>query len=179
MTMTEVDGDFAAFVQVTGEISPGSATPEDRQGHTLPFTVQSAGLILYQDKANFLRLERAGSIFIDSLTPVHRLIIEAVKDGKQGMKPIYLDVPEANTLLVLVKRKGRVTCMFSPNGGNTMIAFREFALDLPSKLHVGLTAANISAKPFSATFDTFAILNDVTMIDDELEEAVKPSEKKQ
>ena len=177
ITMTEVDGDFAAFVQVTGEISPGSATPKDRQGHALPFTVQSAGLILYQDKANFLRLERAGSIFIDNLTPVHRLIIEAVKDGKQGMKPIYMDVPEANTLLVLVKRKGRVMCMFSPDGGKTLMAFREFALDLPSKLHVGLTAANISAKPFSATFDTFAILNDVTMIDDELDEAVKPSEK--
>jgi S1-C subfamily serine protease len=179
ITMTEVEGDFAAYVQVTGEISPGAATPKDRQGHTLRFTVQSAGLILYQDKANFLRLERAGSIFIDNLTPVHRLIIEAVKDGKQAMRPIYVDVPEANTLLVLVRRKGRVTCMFSPNGGQTTYMFREFALDLPTKVNVGLTAANISAKPFSATFDTFALISDVTMIDEELGEAQKPPAKKQ
>ena len=178
ITMTEVEGDFAAQVQVTGEISPGSATPKDRQGHTLPFTVQSAGLILYQDKANFLRLERAGSVIIGSLTPVHRLIIEAVKDGQQAMRPIYLDMPEANTLLVLVRRSGRVRCMFSNNGGQSYVMFREFALDLPTKVKVGLTAANISAKPFGATFENFALINDVTMIDDELGDAEKPAEKK-
>ena len=103
ITMTDIEGDFAAFVQVTGDISPGAATPKDRQGHTLPFTVQSAGLILYQDKANFLRLERAGSVFVENLASVHRLIIEAVKDGKQAMKPIYVDIPAGNTLLILVR----------------------------------------------------------------------------
>ena len=50
MTLTDVEGDFVALVEVTGEINPGSATPKDRQGHDIPFTVQSAGLILYQDK---------------------------------------------------------------------------------------------------------------------------------
>ena len=99
MTLTEVEGDFAALVEVTGEINPGSTMPKDRQGHTLPFTFQSAGLILYQDKDNFVRLERAGSVIIDNLQPVHRLIIEAVKDGKQAMRPIYVDMPEANGIL--------------------------------------------------------------------------------
>ena len=65
MTLTDVEGDFAAMVEVTGDINPGSATPKDRQGHDIPFTVQSAGLILYQDKNNFFRLERAGSILIE------------------------------------------------------------------------------------------------------------------
>ena len=54
------------------------------------------------------------------------------------------------------------------------MAFHEFALDLPSKIKVGLTAGNISAKPFSATFDTFAVINDVTMIDDEFGDSAKP-----
>ena len=59
-----------------------------------------------------------------------------------------------------------------------MIAFHEFELDLPTKVNVGLTAANISAKPFGATFDNFALINDATMIDDEFGEANKPQEKK-
>ena len=69
--------------------------------------------------------------------------------------------------------------MFSPNGGQAMYIFHEFALDLPTRVNVGLTAANISAKPFSATFDSFSVINDVTMIDDELGEAQKPPAKKQ
>ena len=43
---------------------------------------------------------------------------------------------------------------------------------------MGLTAANISAKPFGATFDTFGLMNDVTLIDDELGESTKPPENK-
>jgi len=178
MTMTEIEGDFAALVEVTGEISPGSATPKDRQGHTIPFTVQSAGLILYQDKDNFLRLERAGSIIIGSLTPVHRLIIEAVKEGKQAMNPIYLDVPEKDTLLILVKRKGRVQCFFSPNGGETVVGFHEFALDLPTKMKIGLTAANVSAKPFKPTFEKFAVLNDAMLLDEEFGDSQKDKPEK-
>jgi S1-C subfamily serine protease len=173
MTLTEVEGDFAALVEVTGEINPGTATPKDRQGHYIPFTVQSAGLILYQDRDNFFRLERAGSLISGNLTPVHRLIIEAVKEGKQAMNPIYIDVPERDTLLILMRRKGRVRCLFSPNGGETMVAFQEFSLDLPSKVKVGLTAGNISAKPFNPTFEKFAILNDTTMIDEEFGESDK------
>jgi hypothetical protein len=117
-----------------------------------------------------MRLERAASILINDLRPVHRLIIEAVKDGQQAMQPIYVDVPEQNTLLILVRRKGRVRCMFSPNGGNSIVAFREFALELPPKVKVGLTAGNISAKPFTANFEDFAVLNDATKIDMELGE---------
>jgi regulation of enolase protein 1 (concanavalin A-like superfamily) len=168
MTLTEVEGDFAAFVEVTGEISPGSALPKDRAVRGLPFTVQSAGLLLYQDKNNFLRLERAASILTDRLTPVNRLLIEAVKDGQQAMQPIYLNIPEGDVLLVLVKRKGRVRCMFSLDGGRSGQRLREFALNLPAKVKVGLTAANISAQPFTATFENFALLSDVTKLDQAL-----------
>jgi S1-C subfamily serine protease len=165
MTLTEVEGDFAAVVEVTGEINPGATPPKDRATRGLGFTVQSAGLILYQDKNNFLRLERAGSIFSDTLRPVHRLIIEAVKDGKQAMTPIYVDVPEGDTLLIMERRKGRVRCMYSPSGGHQIVAFRQFALNLPPKVKVGLSASNVSAAPFSATFENFTLLSDVTKLE--------------
>jgi hypothetical protein len=82
-------------------------------------------------------------------------------------------VPERDTVLILIRRKGRVRCLFSPNGGDTMVAFQEFALDLPTKVKVGLTAGNISAKPFNPTFEKFAIMNDATMIDEEFGESEK------
>ena len=170
MTLTEVEGDFAAIVEVTGDINPGATPPSDRAVRDLRFTVQSAGLILYQDKNNFFRLERAGSVFSQQLRPVHRLIIEAVKDGKQYMNPIYLDVPEGDTLLILERRKGRVRCMFSPNQGRQIVAFRAFALNLPPKVKIGLSASNISAEPFSATFERFTLLSDVTKMDQALGE---------
>jgi len=71
-----------------------------------------------------------------------------------------------------------VQCLFSANGGQNVVGFHEFALDLPTKLKVGLTAANVSAKPFTATFEKFALLNDVTMLDEEFGDVEKPNEKK-
>ena len=60
MTLIEVEGDFAALVEVTGEMSAGTNLPKDRQGNNIPFTFEGAGLLLYQDKDNFVRLERIG-----------------------------------------------------------------------------------------------------------------------
>ncbi len=43
MALIEVEGDFAAVVEVTGEISPGSTLPKDRQGNLVPFTFAGRG----------------------------------------------------------------------------------------------------------------------------------------
>jgi hypothetical protein len=113
----------------------------------------------------FLRFERAGSIIIDQLAPVHELVIEAVKDGIQAMPPIYMKVPEKDIQLIMIRRKGRVRCMFSLDGGTHILAFHEFDRDLPKKVKIGLTASNISAFPFTATFENFTLLNDTAIID--------------
>ena len=55
-TVTEVDSDFAAVVEVSGEILPGPTLPKDRRGNDFAFTFQSAGLLLYRDRDNFIRL---------------------------------------------------------------------------------------------------------------------------
>jgi regulation of enolase protein 1 (concanavalin A-like superfamily) len=164
-TVTDVEGDFVAGVEVTGDIEPGAALPKDRKGNDIPITYQSGGIILYQDKNNFVRLERASSVIVSSLEPLHWLVIEAVKDGKQAMKGIYVKYPEKDTLLLMIRRKGKLRCAFSPDGGNHLIPFREFVLDLPKKVKIGLTAANISAKPLSVTFESFAVINDTKLLD--------------
>ncbi len=161
----DVEGDFIAVVEVTGDIEPGAALPKDRKGNDIPITFQSGGLILYQDKNNFFRLERASSIILDTREPLHWLVIEAVKDGVQAMKPVYVKYPEKDTLLIMVRRKGRVRCLFSPDDGQHVMVFHEMALDLPKKIKVGLTAASISEKPLKVTFESFAVINDTKLLD--------------
>jgi serine/threonine protein kinase len=165
MSVIEVEGDFAALVEVTGDMSPGSSLPEDRQGNDIPFTFQGAGLLLYQDKDNFVRLERTAGVAVEGLHKIHKLLFEVVKDGKRTNDQIYADLLEEGTLLILIKRRGAVRCMFSQDGGKAIVACGEIKLDLPPKVKIGLSASNISAKPFSASFESFAIITDVTSID--------------
>ena len=56
-----------------------------------------------------------------------------------------------------------------------MFFSREFELDLPKKVQLGLSASNISAKAFTASFDDFAIINDTTIIDEEFSQQEKKS----
>ena len=36
---------------------------------------------------------------------------------------------------------------------------------MPAKVRIGLSASNISATPFTATFGNFVLLDDVTMVE--------------
>ena len=115
MALVDVEGDFGAMVEVTGDMTPGSTLPKDRQGNDLVFTFQGAGLILYQDKDNFIRLERTAGVSLSDLHPIHKVLFEVVKDGKQVENHVYPPVPEGTVYLVLARRKGRVQCGFSQN----------------------------------------------------------------
>ncbi len=91
MCVIEADGDFAALVQITGEIGLGSTVPKDRQDNNMPSTLQGAGLLSYQDKDNFVRLERTAGVAAETLEPIHKVLLEVVRCGKpvnQGYAPV-------------------------------------------------------------------------------------------
>jgi regulation of enolase protein 1 (concanavalin A-like superfamily) len=165
MALVDVEGDFAAVVKVTGDINPGSDLIRGPRNQQMPITFQGAGLVLYEDRDNFLRLERASGT-AGGVTLVHRLLIEAVRDGKQAMAPYYIDLPENDLTLIITRRKGRIRCLFSPDERSILMT-KEFAFDFPDKVKVGLCAANISRKPFDANFEDFVIIDDMTVIDEE------------
>ena len=157
--MAEVEGDFLAYVQVDGDIDPGSTRRTDARGHRLPFSFQGAGLLLYQDKDNFVRLERA--CMAQGASLVRELLVEVVRGGTE-FDYYYIALPgdPLGALdLFLIRRKGRVTCMFS-HDGRSLLAFRDFSLDYPAKIKIGLTASNLSRKPFTAKFSDFVLLDD-------------------
>ncbi len=43
--------------------------------------------------------------------------------------------------------------------------FKVIELDLPNKVKVGISASNISAKPFAAQFENFALISNETQLD--------------
>ena len=174
MTLIDVEGDFAAMVEVTGEISAGTTLPRDKQGNSVPFTFQGAGLLLYQDMNNFVRLERTAGVAIASLQPVHRILFEVVKDGKQVPNQTYPAVREGPVYLLLMRRKGRVWCGVSANLGSPPQPIKTVELDLPRKIKIGLSASNISSKPFSAQFENFALINSETQLDAMFSESETP-----
>ena len=106
MAMIDVEGDFIALVDVTGDIQAGAKLPKDRQGNDLVFTFQGAGLLLYQDKDNFIRLERTAGVSIDDLQPIHKVLFEVVKEGKQVGNHVYPPVPEGRSILCWPAEKG-------------------------------------------------------------------------
>jgi hypothetical protein len=165
MCLISVEGDFAALVKVTGEIGSRGSRPIDRQGDEIPFTYQGAGLLLYQDRNNFVRVERAALVEAKTLQPIQKILFEVVKDGKRVHQSDDLQVPAGPVYLLLVRRNGRVIFGASANLAAPPIPVMGINLDLPPNVQVGLSASNISAKPFSATFENFALLNDLTVID--------------
>ncbi len=92
---------------------------------------------------------------------MRELLVEVVRGGTE-IDYYYIALPgdpSAPLDLFLIRRKGRVTCLFSYDG-RSLLAFRDFSLDYPAKIKIGLTASNLSRKPFTARFSDFVLLDD-------------------
>jgi S1-C subfamily serine protease/regulation of enolase protein 1 (concanavalin A-like superfamily) len=170
MLLSAVDGDFIIHAKVAGDILPGTdPCPHPNRGK-MPFSVQGAGVLLWQDKENYLRLERSCGGAAGKLTLVHRLILEICKDGRVSDGGyIYLDVPEGALYVMLVRQKGHLRCLFS-NNGRKWTAFKELAVVFPEKAQVGLSAFNTSKLGYTAKFEEFVLIDDPEKIAKELEE---------
>ena len=88
-----------------------------------------------------------------------------MKDGKQVENQIYPPVPEGPVYLLLMRRKGRVVVGASFNLGMPPMPFKGIEFDLAPKVKIGLSASNISAKPFTAQFENFALISNETQMD--------------
>ena len=74
--------------------------------------------------------------------------------------------------------KGRVQCGFSQNLTSPPLLLEEIEIDLPSKVKIGLTASNISAKPYAASFENFAVINSETDLEVLFGDVEIPKDKK-
>ena len=100
MALIDVEGDFVAQVKVAGEVMPGR-TPVEK----MPFAFHGAGSLLWKDKDNYVRLERAGA-GASGHPHTHQILVEVCKDGKPAGHN-YVDWPPGPTYLRLETAQGR------------------------------------------------------------------------
>jgi hypothetical protein len=153
--LVQVKGDFIAAAQVTNSFDPGSdviTLPNDKKAK---MTFQGAGILLWQDEKNFVRLEKCKGSG-GGLTLTHRILVEVYKGGKEAAIS-YMNVPEVPVQLLLIRKGGSIQFLFGlpPKGA---VVFRELAVDFQDEVFVGVSATNLSKRPFQARIEDFRLM---------------------
>jgi hypothetical protein len=142
--LSSVRGEFIAMVKSTGGVRPGrdSSVPDG-----LPYN--GTGLLLWVDRNNYIRLERAGLIREGAFTTY--VNFEQFNGGRRvfsqgaGLRDLPTD-------LRLEYRAGKVYASTSQDGVH-WTAFPALEVRLPEEVKIGVTAVNSSTKPFSAELE--------------------------
>jgi regulation of enolase protein 1 (concanavalin A-like superfamily)/tetratricopeptide (TPR) repeat protein len=164
--LQDVDGDFTAEVRVTCTIGPKSAAP----GSSVAY--HGAGLLVYDDIAHFLRVERNGffrdwdqapSFGRTGRTPLSSnaptveywrdVAIAANRNNWTGEAP---QLPGDSTWLRITRRGPTVHIELS-HDGQAWEAVEPIQTSLPSRVRVGVIAINSSGEEFDAEFSDFKI----------------------
>ncbi len=146
--LKEIDGDFVLTVKVAGDFQPRgpSTTPE-----AVPAIL--AGILLWSDDDNFIRLERAAVLRNDEISTFVNL--QEQKDGKRG--PNTGPMLPAGTCYFRAERRGnRITGAVSSDG-STWKEVTPIEVTWPRKLQVGVAAISSSSEAFTVTFDEFSL----------------------
>jgi regulation of enolase protein 1 (concanavalin A-like superfamily) len=148
--LKDVKGDFTAVVLVPGKILPGTQALKK-----FPFTFQAAGLLVWQDENNYVRLERTSTFFTVEKKRLHQVLIEICKEGKTTSTTLR-DAKDNDLTLKLERRGGELRFSFSPDG-KTWLEVKRLNVSLPSSVAVGVSASNASPKSFPARLEGFEV----------------------
>ena len=146
--LRSIQGDFEIGVQVTGTDHPsGRATTTNYTPY------HGAGLLIWQDAENYVRLEVAAEIRKGK--PFRYANFEYRKDGRlessQGLKF------DNQAVYVRLQRRGNVVyAAFSPDGLR-WTSFPRLDVDLKETLQVGVAAINTATKPLKAILEDFRV----------------------
>jgi regulation of enolase protein 1 (concanavalin A-like superfamily) len=153
--LQEVEGDFTAQVRVSGDFVPGQKSTNNV---STPF--KGAGLLVWQDDKNYLRLERNRFWIDQNKSACFPPLLEYFEDGQyQDTDPEVTSEPffkEAWTYLRLERRGKNIKAFYSDNGKD-WTEVKEITTKFSSKISVGVAAINTSDKSFTAEFEEFKI----------------------
>jgi len=146
-----VEGDFIAQVEIAGPFPAGAAS---RVSSRRPF--HGAGLLLWQDEKNYLRLERAELVFegknMSYANFEARTGGEFVRQGDASELPLA----EGPTQLRLERRGGKVYGAVSADGIQWS-SLKPIAVELPKRVLVGVAAGHNTSTPFEPEFQGFKV----------------------
>ena len=152
--LVKVEGDFVVSVGVDNTFDPGGEGIVVPSGKKLPFSFQSAGILVWQDEKNFVRLERS-KMSDGKISMTNRVLVEVYKNGREAAVH-YIDVPERPVGLALIRKGGSIQLLFALPPKQLSV-FQEMAVDFKKEVFVGLAAANLSKRGFQAKFEEFRL----------------------
>ena len=145
--LRDVQGDFIAEVRVSGITPPDSASLVLSRR---PF--RGAGLLLWQDAGNYVRLERAGMVFEGK--HLSYASFEARKDrrfvrmGDGSEHPLDGEA----TFLRLERRGGTVLGSVSRDGIR-WTTLEPLTVDMPRRVQIGIAASHNTSSPIEPQFE--------------------------
>jgi regulation of enolase protein 1 (concanavalin A-like superfamily) len=144
--LEDVEGDFVTKVKVDVFERPKAKTSSNNN-----HSFVAAGLVIWQDDKNFVRLMRAANGETGRLF-VH---LEVWADG-QFQGDGYQDLHDKATYLRISRTKDQFSFAWSEDGKEWLV-FAMGQLQIPKKLKVGVAAINSTTKQFKPEFQEFAL----------------------
>jgi regulation of enolase protein 1 (concanavalin A-like superfamily) len=114
---------------------------------------QSGGLLLWNDRQNFLRLERAG-MNRNGLVQTSGYL-ELCQNGRVAASQVHT-VPEQDTYLRMERRGNQVLTAVSQDG-RTWVPLQSVVINYPSKVRVGVFAINAAQQPLAVRYEEFRL----------------------
>jgi regulation of enolase protein 1 (concanavalin A-like superfamily) len=142
-----VRGDFTASVRVLGRLTPGRS----KTTHYDPF--HGAGLIVWQDPSNYLRLERA----VGFISGRHQPYINyELREGGQLVMSHGITSGD-HSLFLKLRREGRVFSAWYSRDGRRWAALTSCDAGFDERVEVGVIAVNSSGRVLSAELERLRI----------------------
>jgi regulation of enolase protein 1 (concanavalin A-like superfamily) len=142
-----VRGDFTASVRVLGRLEPGRT----KTTHYDPF--HGAGLIVWQDPSNYLRLERAVG-FIKGRH--HPYVNYELREGGRLAVSHGITI-EGRSLFLNLRRQGGTFSAWYSHDGRRWVQLARVDASWNERVEVGIVAVNSSARTLSAELERFSI----------------------
>jgi regulation of enolase protein 1 (concanavalin A-like superfamily) len=146
--LREVEGDFNIQVKVVGEFKPGAKSLNPK---SLPFN--GAGIFVWRDSDNYIRLERAGVVRQGKLNTF--AVFEEREGGSRSAQNNGPLTP--GTAYLRMERRGSRIAGFVSKDGKHWTALRPIDTVWPAELKIGFNAINSSDAPFTVRFEEFTI----------------------
>lgn len=169
--LQDIQGDFIAQVKVSGVLRPRapSTIPTRR-----PYT--GAGLLLWLDEKNYVRLERAA---MEADGQVYDyLSFEQRKDGQLDMgQPQQLGL-QADAVVIRLERRGGKLYGLASYDRQQWVGYPPLEVKLPEKLQLGVAAVSSSGAPFTPRFSEFEVYHRKSPMPPESDKPTKPTSDK-
>ncbi|HEX5222348.1 MAG TPA: DUF1349 domain-containing protein [Verrucomicrobiae bacterium] len=149
--MQEAEGNFTVTVKVATDYAPGTTSVVQTRR-----AFQGAGLVLWQDDGNYVRLERA-QLVVGAETMKYASF-ELRRDG-QFTKPGFANehpLKTPTTWLRLERQSNQIMAAVSEDG-QKWESLKPLRVDLSRNLKVGVLAGHNTSTPMSAVFQDFKV----------------------